>query len=141
GYEVTNEIYYELKQKGLKSEDGIYDLIIIGAGAAGLSCALEAKKHKLSYVALEGTRVANTIVNFPRGKIIFAEPKQIVYKSRLPIVEATREETLQEWYKMLKAEELNIREGSPVKDVKKRGEYLFDVTLEDGTVMKGKRVI
>src|SRR5437016_1271336 len=42
GYEVANQIYTELKKKGIKSEPGIYDLIIVGAGAAGLSCALEA---------------------------------------------------------------------------------------------------
>jgi NosR/NirI family transcriptional regulator, nitrous oxide reductase regulator len=140
GYEVTNRIYDELKD--IPSTDpSVYDLVIIGAGAAGLSCGLEAKKHNLNYVVLESTRIANTVVNFPKGKHIFAEPKQIVYKSQLPVVQATREETLQAWYKLIKEEKLNIREGFPVKNVKKKGDYLFDVILEDGEVVRGRRVI
>jgi NosR/NirI family transcriptional regulator, nitrous oxide reductase regulator len=142
GYEVTNQIYREFKEKGVPTnEESLFDLIIVGAGAAGLSCGLEAKKHNLSYVVLEGARIANTIVNFPKGKLIFAEPKQIVYKSRLPVVEATKEETLEAWYRIIEEEKLNIREGAPLKDLKKRDDYLFEVTLEDGQVLQGKRVI
>jgi NosR/NirI family transcriptional regulator, nitrous oxide reductase regulator len=142
GYEVTNRIFNEFKENNIPTnESSIYDLLIVGAGAAGLSCGLEAKRHKLSYAVLEGARIANTIVNFPKGKILFAEPKQIVYKSRLPVVEATREETLESWYRIIKEEEIKIRENSPVIDVKKKGDYLFDVILESGEVLRGKRVI
>jgi NosR/NirI family transcriptional regulator, nitrous oxide reductase regulator len=141
GYEVTNRIYEELKSIKSTPDPAIYDIVIVGAGAAGLSCALEAKKHHLNYIVLESTRVANTVVNFPKGKHIFAEPKQLVYKSALPVVAATKEETLEAWYKVVREEKLNIREGFPVKNVKKQGEYLFDVVLENGDILKGKRVI
>ncbi|MEW6734607.1 MAG: NAD(P)-binding domain-containing protein [Acidobacteriota bacterium] len=141
GYEVTNRIYQELQASNHTTDASVYDLIIIGAGAAGLSCALEAKKHQLNYVVLESNRIANTVVNFPKGKLIFAEPKQLVYKSALPIIQATKEETLAAWYKVVKEEQLHIQEGFPVKNVKKRDEFLFDVILENGDILKGKRVI
>ncbi|UCC31165.1 MAG: FAD-binding protein, partial [Phycisphaerales bacterium] len=54
-----------------------YDLIIIGAGVAGMAAALEAKKHKLGFQILEATEPFSTIVNFPRGKPIYTYPTEM----------------------------------------------------------------
>ncbi|MEW6736013.1 MAG: NAD(P)-binding domain-containing protein [Acidobacteriota bacterium] len=141
GYEVTNNIYHQLKSQGIANNAKVYDVVIVGAGAGGLSSGLEAKKHGLSYVILEGARIANTVVNFPKGKLIFAEPKQLIYKSQLPVVQATKEDTLAAWYKIIAEEKLNIRQNAAVKDIKKRDEALFDVILENDQVVQGKRII
>src|SRR5262249_7624502 len=51
-----------------------YDLMIVGAGAAGLNAALAAKDKGLRAVVLEKSKVANTIEDFPEGKWVYAEP-------------------------------------------------------------------
>ena len=50
------------------------DLVIVGAGVAGLAAALEARKQGLRFVVLEATEPFSTIVNFPKGKPIYTYP-------------------------------------------------------------------
>ena len=54
-----------------------YDVVICGAGAAGISAALEARQLKLRAVVLEKSRIANTIVNFPAGKKIWVRQEDL----------------------------------------------------------------
>ena len=53
----------------------MYDLLIIGAGPAGLSCAIEAKKEGLKYTILEKGNVVNSICNFPTEMVFFSTPE------------------------------------------------------------------
>ncbi|MBX7222959.1 MAG: NAD(P)-binding domain-containing protein [Blastocatellia bacterium] len=141
GYEVITRIVEELKALGAPPDSKVYDVVIIGAGAAGLAGALHAKKMGLHYVVLEGARIANTIVNFPKGKLIFAEPMQIFNPSELPVVESTREETLDTWFKLLDREKLNIQEGMNVTDVRKGKDGIFEVIAENQTPLQARRVV
>ncbi len=55
----------------------MYDLIIIGAGPAGLAAAREAKRHGLEFVVLDRGLVADTIHQFPVGKQLFSTADEI----------------------------------------------------------------
>ncbi|HXA04128.1 MAG TPA: FAD-dependent oxidoreductase, partial [Bryobacteraceae bacterium] len=49
-----------------RSDDpNIYDLVVIGAGAAGLNAALGAQDRGLRVLVLEKNKIANTIEDFP----------------------------------------------------------------------------
>lgn len=54
-----------------------YDLVIIGAGVAGVSAAIEAGKAGLQYVVYEAQEAFSTIKNFPRRKPIYAYPSDL----------------------------------------------------------------
>jgi len=49
-----------------------YDIIIIGAGPTGISCAIEAKKNGLSTLILEKGMLTNSIYNFPTNMTFFS---------------------------------------------------------------------
>lgn len=49
-----------------------YDIIIIGAGPTGISCAIEAKKNGLSALILEKGMLTNSIYNFPTNMTFFS---------------------------------------------------------------------
>lgn len=117
GFEVMETIHRELQSLPPVASPDVLDVVIVGAGAAGLSAALQAKRLGLNYVVLESVRAANTIVNFPKGKLIFAEPMQIANPSELPIRESNREELLAAWQALLDREQLAIREGAEVTDI------------------------
>lgn len=51
--------------------DTIYDLIIIGGGPVGISCAINAKASGLDYLILEKGVLANSIYNFPTNMTFF----------------------------------------------------------------------
>ena len=50
------------------------DVIIVGAGPAGLACAIEAARKKLDYVVLDRGCVVNAIYNFPKNITFFSTP-------------------------------------------------------------------
>jgi thioredoxin reductase/ferredoxin len=57
------------------ASDGAYDLIILGAGVAGVSAAIEARKAGLKYLLLDAAERFSTVINFPKAKPIYTYPK------------------------------------------------------------------
>ena len=54
-----------------------YDLIIVGAGPAGLSCAIAASNRKINYLLIDKGNVVNSIIHFPSNMIFFSTPDQM----------------------------------------------------------------
>ena len=54
-----------------------WDLIIVGAGPAGISGALTAKKHGLKFLILEQDTLGGTVFTFPRKKIVMTSPMDL----------------------------------------------------------------
>ena len=51
------------------------DVAIVGAGPVGLACAIEAKKHGLSYVVLEKSLLTNSVYCFPQNMTFYSTPE------------------------------------------------------------------
>ncbi len=89
------------------------DVLIVGAGPAGLSAAVACTQHGLSYALLEqGASPLNTIVRFPKGKTVHALPRELGCDSPLSFEECTKEELIERWQDV-KAE-YRIREQTQV---------------------------
>jgi len=54
-----------------------FDLLIIGAGPAGLSAAHAAAQAGLSYLVLEKGTIADTIRKYPVGRTLFSTPNEL----------------------------------------------------------------
>lgn len=59
------------------------DLAIIGAGVAGVSAAIEAKKSGLNFALFEATAEFSTVANFPKGKPIYTYPTDMAISGGL----------------------------------------------------------
>src|SRR5437773_12079904 len=74
-----------------------FDLVVIGAGPAGLACAIEARKRGLSNVVLEKGCITNSIFQFPSQMVFFTTP-ELLEIGGLPLVcereKPTRHEAL-----------------------------------------------
>ena len=53
-----------------KSHQANYDLVIVGAGPAGISASLTAKKNNLRFITLEQDTLGGAVYTFPRQKIV-----------------------------------------------------------------------
>lgn len=106
--------------------DRVVDLIVVGAGAAGLACALRARKRGLSVRVLEGQALAQTVESMTHGKHIFAEPHSTPNTSDLWLAETTREELLTRWRAAVVEARLDLRTHEPVVGVTRRGQ-IFEV--------------
>ncbi len=53
------------------------DLLIIGAGPAGICCAIEAKKYNLNYLIIEKGVLVNSIYHFPTNMTFFSTSQKL----------------------------------------------------------------
>jgi thioredoxin reductase (NADPH) len=96
------------------------DLLIIGAGPAGLSAADAAARAGLSYLVIEKGTIANTIRGYPVGRTMFSTPNELEMRegSLQPIREKpTREELLSHYVHFVLDHDLRINTGEEVIDV------------------------
>src|SRR5919106_5486018 len=96
------------------------DLLIIGAGPAGLSAAEAAQQHGLEYVVIEKGTIANTIRQYPVGRAMFSTPNEVeMHEGTLkPVREKpTREEMLSHYIHFVLQLDLQINTGERVVDV------------------------
>ncbi len=75
-----------------------YDVLIVGAGPAGLSAAVMAKRLGLRFLGIEQDTVMSTIVKYPKKKYVFLKPETMEWTGgiRLPGLEEYVEEVLAE---------------------------------------------
>jgi putative YpdA family bacillithiol system oxidoreductase len=109
-----------------RSTDGPLDVVIIGAGPAGLAAALAAKSHGLRFVLLEQQDVGGTILQYPRRKIVLTSPVDLPLVGRLNFREASKEELLATWEGILGKIDLPVHTQEKVVDVRTANE-VFEV--------------
>jgi len=96
------------------------DLLIIGAGPAGLSAADAAARDGLTYVVIEKGTIANTIRQYPVGRTLFSTPNELEMREGTlkPVREKpTREELLSHYIHFVLDHDLRINTGEEVIDV------------------------
>lgn len=112
-----------------KGRGAAIDVLVVGAGPAGLSAALRAVEKGLRCVVIEQATIAASIKSFPRDKIVHDPPLDIPSIGELWLKEATKEEIVAQWSRIVRARSLDVREGHRVVDLRKDGEG-FVVTAE-----------
>ena len=113
----------------------MFDLIIIGAGPAGISAANEARKLNLDYLVLEKNLIGSTIYNYPVGLTVFStiNELELVPDTLHPAREKpTREELLSYYVRFVLDNELNVQWSEEVLQVEKSAENYFRVVSEKG---------
>jgi len=99
----------------------VYDLVIVGAGPAGLATAIAAKKRNLSCLVLEKGAVVNTLLHFPTNMAFFTTP-ELLEIGGLPFVtpydKPTRLESLRYYRRCVDTYELAIDLDETVSGVR-----------------------
>jgi thioredoxin reductase/Pyruvate/2-oxoacid:ferredoxin oxidoreductase delta subunit len=79
-----------------KSKD-VLDLLIIGAGPAGLSAALAAKAAELRYLAIDQDSLGGTVAHFPRRKLVMTAPAKLAIVGEMKFAETSKEALMEFW--------------------------------------------
>lgn len=100
--------------------DSILDLIIIGAGPAGISAAYEAKLAGLNYLVIEKGLIGNTIYNYPVGLTVFSTINELEFgdgQIKPAREKPTREELLSYYVRFVLENDLNVNTEETVLEV------------------------
>lgn len=109
------------------------DLVIVGAGPAGIAAALEAEQQGLRYLVLEQASAAESIRSFPRGKLVFDQPLGMPMVGELWLRESSKEELLGKWLRIIHSHGLKIRERTRVLGCERAQGHLRVLAItEDG---------
>jgi len=110
-----------------KDHQADYDLVIVGAGPAGISASLTAKKNNLKALTLEQDTLGGTVFTFPRAKIVMTSPMDLPLYGKIKLYETKKPELLDLWVKVLSKHNIEIREKIKVETIKSiNGHFKID---------------
>jgi thioredoxin reductase/polyferredoxin len=119
----------------------LLDVLIVGAGAAGLNAALAAKDLGLRHVVLEKEVIANTIENFPEGKWVYSEPDDVPAKGKLWLDGARKEDLIKRWRQIVAESELDVRAEEPLEHLERQRDGTFVATSSERTYRTRKVIL
>ena len=130
GFEVVEHI--ASLPEARSNDPAMFDLLIVGAGAAGLNAALAAKEKGLRVLVLEKAKFANTIEDFPEGKWVYAEPDATPPKGKLWLDGARKEDLIARWHQIVRENGLEVRTEEGLKSLERERDGAFRVVSDKG---------
>ncbi|MCB9350828.1 MAG: NAD(P)-binding domain-containing protein [Lewinellaceae bacterium] len=129
-----------LVRNGIRKDDSTYDLIIVGAGPAGISATLAAKKHGLNFLTLEQDTLGGTVFTFPRAKVVMTAPMDLPLFGKVKLFDTSKAELLGLWNEALSKNNITIREKTKVEEILPENGH-FKVTTLNGEALLAKHVL
>lgn len=121
------------------TEGGVYDVIVVGGGPAGISAGLEAIHQGLRYLVLEQGTLADTISKYPRKKLLFAEPLRVPVYGELWVSDASKEALLEVWQTVIAKTGLKVTTNTRVEGLE-HADGVFKVSCGE-RVYRARRVV
>jgi thioredoxin reductase len=94
------------------------DLLIVGAGPAGIASSLAAKEAKLNFVTIDQDSLGGTVAHFPRKKLVMTQPVQLPLVGKVNFRETSKESLLAFWEGVVKDHKIDIQFGRRLENIK-----------------------
>src|ERR1700726_3476683 len=99
---------------------GALDVLIIGAGPAGLAACLSAKKMGLTYQTVEQGSLGGAVFQYPRGKLVMTAPVELPIVGKVHFRNTSKEELLKFWTQACTGNGLKISYQERVESMEKK---------------------
>jgi len=126
GIQAINSIS---KLEGI-GKGGQLDLVIVGAGPAGIAASLAAKSRKLNFVTLEQDELGGTVSHYPRGKIVMTAPAKLPIVGKMHFKETTKEALMEFWQDVVEKAGLQIKDRQRVESIRSEEKSFFVKTAD-----------
>ncbi|MGA8765510.1 MAG: NAD(P)-binding domain-containing protein [Candidatus Acidiferrales bacterium] len=120
------------EMRGGRSTPDVYDVIIVGAGPAGISASLRAIERKLNYLTIDEGEIGGTVAKYPRQKLVMTSPVEFPLYGKFKKTELSKEELIAFWNKVLERVDFKFHTGEKVEDIKKAEDGVFTVATAKG---------
>lgn len=121
GRQAMDEIARRLRREGARTHGDI-DVIVVGAGPAGISASLAARVLGLRAVTVEQEDLGGTVAHYPRGKLVMTAPADLPGHGRMRFREVGKEALLAFWTGVIDKAGLKIAYGERVEALERDGE-------------------
>jgi len=125
---------------GRRASGAEYDLIIVGAGPAGISASLAARKHQMKFLTLEQDTLGGTVYSFPRAKIVMTSPMDLPLHGKVKLTETSKSQLLELWIQVLDKHDIVIRENTKADQIIPRNGH-FCVKTASGQEYTTSRIL
>ena len=117
----------------LNGHSDVIDVIIVGAGPAGISASLRATENNITHLTLEREAVGGTVSKYPRQKLVMTSPVEFPLYGKFNKTALSKEELLGLWEKVMSRADLNIKTNVCVETIKREDDGIFSVKTGSGT--------
>jgi putative YpdA family bacillithiol system oxidoreductase len=118
--------------KSAASSPDICDVMIVGAGPAGLTASLRAIEKKLNYLTIEESEIGGTVAKYPRQKLVMTSPVEFPMYGKFKKTELPKENLIEFWMKVMKRADFKCRTGEKVDNISKGDDGIFTATTPKG---------
>lgn len=128
--------------RGAPKIEGVYQVVVVGLGPAGLAASLSAKEQGLSFVTLEQESLGGTVLHYPRHKIIMTKPVKLPLYGALKITEVSKEALLEKWQDIVAKTKLeeHLKTATRVDKISRGDDGIFTLTTSQGA-FRAQRVV
>jgi thioredoxin reductase/ferredoxin len=111
-----------IAKQGKRAPDKRLDVLIVGAGPAGMAASLTAKSLNLTYRTVEQESLGGCVYKYPRGKLVMTAPVELPLVGKFHFRQTSKEQLLGVWTDMMKREQLRIQTNERVEAIEKDGD-------------------
>ncbi len=90
------------------------DVVIVGAGPAGLAATLAAKEAGIRYATIEQEELGGTVAHFPRRKLVMTQPAELPIVGSMRFKEVRKETLIDFWREAEEKSGITISYGESV---------------------------
>jgi bacillithiol disulfide reductase len=111
----------------------VLDVLIVGAGPAGLAAAIAAGRRGLRYAVVEKAALVNSLLHYPVNMVFFTTP-ELLEIGGLPFVspfdKPTRQEALRYYRRVVDTFKIDVAFNEPVTSLTRQADGMFVATSE-----------
>jgi thioredoxin reductase (NADPH) len=128
GRDCIDHIATRLAASGVsRNNTDVHDLLIVGAGPAGVSASLRAIEKNLKYITVDEGEIGGTVAKYPRQKLVMTSPVEFPMYGKFKKWELSKEELLKFWDQVLRRADFKFSKGEKVSDIQKAEDDTFVV--------------
>ncbi len=117
-----------------KSDNDDLDVLIVGAGSAGIAASLAAKERNLRYVTIEQEDgLGGAVYHYPRNKIAMTAPMHLPLVGLIKAFEISKEELLGMWNRVVAQTKIEISFNERLEKMVPNGKGFIITTSKNNT--------
>lgn len=110
-----------------------HPVVVVGAGPAGMACAMELLQNNVPVVLVDQSDAGGTILQYPRRKLVMVQSVHLPGFGKMDQKEYSKERLLEIWEKLLQTHPIDFRSGLQLQQLEST-EHGYKVHTSDGTL-------